>query len=58
MNLCDVVVEEVLTFPIETEYGWKIKVAVNSWGHRYESEIHAATKEDLSEVKEGYTYQA
>jgi hypothetical protein len=58
MNLVDVVVEKVLGEPVETPYGWKVRVAVNSWGHLHESEIHAVTKEDLEDVKEGYTYQA
>jgi hypothetical protein len=58
MNLCDVTVEKVLGPPEETEYGWKVRVAVNSWGHQYTSEVHAATKEDLADVKEGYTYLA
>lgn len=58
MNLCDVVVEEVLTEPMETPYGYMVKVQVNSWGHQYESEIHAGTKEDLLDVKPGYTYLA
>jgi len=58
MNLCDVVVQYLIGEPTETPYGWKVAVKVNSWGHEYESEIHAKTKEELVDVKPGYKYLA